>query len=627
MRIGISGFFLDKPMTGSGQYTINLLRELGAMTEHQLFVFCSSELACDQARQLTSGNVVRLTVPFSDNLGKVWYEQVALLRACRKHNIELLHVPYFGSPLFAPCRTVVTIHDLIMLILPEHRGSMPVRLYTALAGAAAKRADLIIVDSQCTKRDVVRLLGVPEQKARVVHLACEERFQPPRDDSRLANIRRKYGLENEFVLYLGGLDWRKNVTTLIRAFARISGPWQLAIAGEPYSSDKRLYPDLRQVVHEMGAEDRVKFLGFVAEEDMPALYSAASLFVFPSLYEGFGLPPLEAMACGTPVLCSNAASLPEVVGDGAMLFDPKDEDALSQALASLLGDEVLRSELREAGLRQVQRFSWHNTAERTLEAYKLAAFSPTNEPANAPVDNQCRVRDQNIALKRALREARGHTGRALEVGCGGGRFVRAIVRHCPDLEGHGCDISSEAIALASSAGDGVAYMMGDLLQLPYADAQFDMVFAFDVLEHLHHPDRGITEACRVLKQGGELHALVPCEGQPLTLHWLMWKLNMAADVKCKHGSHVQRFSHRGLLSLLADKGFQVTNISYSMHPLGQIRDILTYLAREDWAARWLLRVPFVALRALLWPLSYIESNLLSGVPLSAVAIHVTAKKR
>jgi len=196
------------------------------------------------------------------------------------------------------------------------------------------------------------------------------------------------------------------------------------------------------------------------------------------------------------------------------------------------------------------------------------------------------------------------------------------------LEGHGCDISPEVIARANIAGDSVSYTVGDLLQLPYADSQFDVVFAFDVLEHLHHPDMGIAEAYRVLKPGGVLHTLVPCEGQPLTLHWLMWRLNIAADVKCRHGSHVQRFSHRGLLSLLADKGFQPTNITYSMHPLGQVRDILTYLAREEWAARWHLGVFLLgALRALLWPTSYIESNLLSRVPLSAVAMHVTAKKR
>jgi glycosyltransferase involved in cell wall biosynthesis/ubiquinone/menaquinone biosynthesis C-methylase UbiE len=623
MRLGISGFFLDKPMTGSGQYVINLLRELEARAGYELLVFCPSESTYSQARQLTVATVVRLASPLPGNLGKVWFEQVALPRACRKYKIDLLHVPYFGSPLFSPCKTVVTVHDLIMLVLPQHRGSLLVRAYTSLVSAAAKRANIIIADSHCTKRDVAKLLGIPEQKVRVVYLACEEHFQPVQDPAQLSDIRRKYGLEDKFVLYLGGLDWRKNVASLIRAFTHVGGSWQLAIAGEPFSSRSPLYPDLTEVVQQAGAKDRVKFLGLITEEDKPALYSAASLFVFPSLYEGFGLPPLEALACGTPVLCSNASSLPEVVGEGAMLFDPQNEDELGQALASLLSSEALRSELREAGLRQARRFSWRQTAKETLAAYKVAA----SDPDDTALDSRCHLHNWNIALRRALHEVRGHRGRTLEAGCGGGRFIRAIVNQTPGLDGHGCDISSEAIALARSAKDSVAYTVSDLLHLPYADAQFDVVFAFDVLEHLYQPDRGIAEAYRVLKPAGVLHALVPCEGQPFTIYWLLGKLNIAADVKHKHSGHIQRFSHRELLSLLADRGFQVTKTTYSMHPLGQIRDFLTYLAREQWAARWRLGAVFAALKAVLWPVAYIESNLLSKVPLSAVAMHVTAKKR
>jgi len=623
MRLGISGYFLDKPMTGSGQYVINLLRQLGSLGEWELFVFCPSESDCAKASELIGGNVVMLKPRLPGNLGKVWFEQVALPRACRRYKIDLLHVPYFGSPYFTPCKTVVTVHDLIMLILPQHRGSPLVRLYTALVSAAAKRANLIIADSECTKRDVVKMLGIPAQKVQVVYLACDERFQPIQEPAQLANIKRKYGLEDRFVLYLGGLDWRKNVARLIRAFARVNGPWQLAIAGESYSGRSALYPDLREIARGAGAEGRVKFLGIIGEEDKPALYSAASLFVFPSLYEGFGLPPLEAMACGTPVLCSNATSLPEVVGEGAMLFDPQNEDELSQALTSLLNNEALRSDLGQAGLRQALRFSWRRTAEETLAAYKLTV-SDLND---ATLDNRCCLHSRNIALRRALHEVRGRTGRALEAGCGGGRFMRAIVRHTPGLEGHGGDINSDAIALANRAKDGVCYTVSDLLHLPYADAQFDVVLVFDVLEHLEEPDRGLAEAYRVLKPGGVLHALVPCEGQPLTIYWLLGKLSNASDAKRRHSGHVQRFSHRSLLSLLGEVGFRVTDISYSMHPLGQMRDFLTYLAREEWASRWRLGVVLGVSKALLWPMSYIESNLLSRVPLSAVAVHVTAEKR
>ncbi len=622
MRLGINGYFLDKPMTGSGQYAINLLRQLGSRAKHELLVFCPTESACARAREMIGSNAVMLRPRLPGDLGKLWFEQVTLPRACRKHRIDLLHVPYFGSPYFTPCKTVVTIHDLIMLILPEHRGSRLVRLYTALASAAARRANLIIADSECTKRDVVGLLGIPEQTVRVVYLACDERLQPVRDPAQLASVKQKYGLEDDFVLYLGGLDWRKNVACLIRAFARVGGRWQLAIAGESYTGRNPLYPDLAEVAQEEGLDERVKFIGLIAEEDKPALYSGASLFVFPSLYEGFGLPPLEAMACGTPVLCSKAASLPEVVGEGAMLFDPRSDDELSEALTSLLSNGALRSELAKAGLRRAQRFSWRHTAEETLASCELVLFDPT-DPA---IDIRCRLQSQNIALRRALREVRGRRGRALEVGCGGGRFIRAIVRHSPSLEGHGGDVSAEAIAVARSAQDGVAYTVSDLLHLPYADAQFDVALAFDVLEHLQEPGLGLAEAYRTLKPGGVLHALVPCEGQPLTVYWLLGRPGNASDAKRRHSGHVQRFTHRELRLLLAERGFQLIKTTYSMHPLGQVRDFLTYLSREKWASRWHIGPVLGALKALLWPLAYVESSLLARVPISAVAMHITAMK-
>lgn len=233
----------------------------------------------------------------------------------------------------------------------------------------------------------------------------------------------------------------------------------------------------------------------------------------------------------------------------------------------------------------------------------------------------------NLALRRARRALSGGAGRVLEVGCGQGRFLRALCRPDPSCQGHGCDIDREALLRAHAVGDGHHYLQADLTALPYASATFDVVLIFDVLEHLKDPGAGLAEVSRVLRPGGLLHALVPCEGQPLTLHWALARLGVAADLKERQGGHIQRFTQKGLLALLAQSGFGVLGVDYSMHPLGQAKDVATYLAREDWAHQWRL---WPLLRGLvwgLWPLAYLEAEALSKVALSAVALHITARKQ
>lgn len=376
MRIGISGFFLNKPTTGSGQYTLNLLRELREVAGDELVVFCPSKETCRVAESLVESSsganvhIVSVGKFLRHNVDKLWFEQIALPLACRRHKVDLLHVPYFAPPLQNSTKLVVTVHDLIMMILPQHKGSAFVRWYTALARAGAKRANLLLADSQHTKADSARLLSVSPERIEVIYLACEKRFLPVTDEDRLNKVRQRHKLNSDFIFYIGGLDWRKNIATLIHAFSKVGGNLDLVIAGESPSKHPTLYPDLREVAKTVGINRRVKFLGLVAEEDKPVLYSLARLFVFPSLYEGFGLTPLEAMACGTPVLCSDAASLPEVVGDGGVLFNPKDCNALTRLIRETLTSENRLLEMRECGLKRARNFSWRLTAEKTLAAYK-----------------------------------------------------------------------------------------------------------------------------------------------------------------------------------------------------------------------------------------------------------------
>jgi glycosyltransferase involved in cell wall biosynthesis len=195
------------------------------------------------------------------------------------------------------------------------------------------------------------------------------------DEAELERVRQSYSLDRPFVFYVGGLEWRKNVPALIHAFAEVPEPWRLAIAGEPFHGRGRLFPNLIAEAREAGIVERVRFLGYVPAGDLPALHSLAGLFVYPALYEGFGLGPLEAMACGAPVLCSDRTSLPEVVGDAAELFDPTDPDDLPERLVELLRDEGARRALARQGLAHARTFSWRRTARETYAVYRDALSS------------------------------------------------------------------------------------------------------------------------------------------------------------------------------------------------------------------------------------------------------------
>ena len=239
------------------------------------------------------------------------------------------------------------------------------------------------------------------------------------------------------------------------------------------------------------------------------------------------------------------------------------------------------------------------------------------------------INPRNTTLRRALNELKimGVRGRVLEVGCGAGRFISYIAHEVPGVEGHGCDLSYDDILVATRLSPNISYTVADMTRLPYDNGVFDAVVMFDILEHLPEPGAGLAEVRRVLRPGGVVHALVPCEGQVATLHWLMWKLGVAADLKEKRVGHIQRFTHRSLAKMLSDQGFILTSLSYSMHPVGQVKDILMYLEQEHLQIRWLWKNPIYKLLYMgLWAASYLESALLSKIPVSAVAAHVSAKK-
>lgn len=384
MKIGINALFLQHPANGSGQYLLHLLNALAEIDQQNEYILLGAKpVGAGQERALP------LHIPFpyhispvpgfaqrNENIEKLIWEQMTGVAAARKAGVDLLHVPYFASPLYPRTPIVGTIHDVIPLRLPAYRAGAKVAAYMRLVACAAHKATLIIAVSQHARQDIINALHVPAERIRVIYEAAGDEYRPVTDTAILARVRARYDVGEQYIFYLGGLDQRKNVLQLVRAFAHLCKQLdnlqlKLLISGNPDKQTGPFFPDPRPIAKELGVADRIVYR-FVEDEDKPAVYSGASLFVFPSIYEGFGLPPLEAMSCGAPVVCSNRTSLPEVVGDAAITVNPDDTQALVGAMRRVLTDGPLQNHLRARSLKRAAHFSWRKAAIETLAVYQEA---------------------------------------------------------------------------------------------------------------------------------------------------------------------------------------------------------------------------------------------------------------
>ena len=351
---------------GIGTYIRNLLRHLARLDNTTDYV-----VLCNEADRTFAAELGENFRPVAErSRAYSLREQFAVPLDLRRERADLFHAPHYVLPPLTPCRSVVTIHDCIHLRFPQY---LPNRLGYAYARAslwvAAHRSARVLTVSEASKRDILRYFSVPESKIDVIYNAIDERFheEPPADE--VMRVRERYQLNDPFILYAGNIKPHKNLERLIEAFHTIRrGEFEhvkLLIIGDEISK----YATLRRTVHRYKLHKHVRFFGFVPDATLAILYRLARVFVFPSLYEGFGLPPLEAMASGTPVITSNVSSLPEVVGDAAMLIDPYEPDAIAGAMRRVLADDRLRDDMRERGLARVRHFSWDRSVRRIREIY------------------------------------------------------------------------------------------------------------------------------------------------------------------------------------------------------------------------------------------------------------------
>jgi glycosyltransferase involved in cell wall biosynthesis len=368
VRIGIDARKLHD--FGIGTYIRNLLRQLSRLDrETEFVVLCKPE---DLEALGTLGENFRAVPETAGNYSIA--EQVKVPLALWREGVTLFHAPHYVLPPLVRCKSVVTIHDCIHLMFPQYLPNPMALAYARTSiRLAARRATRVMTVSESSKRDILRFVDTEPDKIDVIYNAYDDRFGVEPLEEDVIRVRERFQLHDEFVLYAGNVKPHKNVERLIQAFDLVRkrglDHLKLVIIGDEVSK----YAALRRAVHKHQLHKYVRFLGYLPEETLAVMYRLAGVFVFPSLYEGFGLPPLEAMASGTPVVTSNVSSMPEVAGDAAILVDPYDPGAIADGIGTVLTDERVRRELRAKGVMRARQFSWEASVRRIRDIYAEAS--------------------------------------------------------------------------------------------------------------------------------------------------------------------------------------------------------------------------------------------------------------
>lgn len=374
MRIGINALFMIPGIVGGSETILrNLISNLAAIDPHNEYVlFTNRENSGSFSLDQPNFFEVRCPIPARFRPARTFWEQFILPIQCQWHRIDLLHSPGYVCPIALPCLSVVSILDMNYFFFPQDWSKLALWVLKILVPLSARRSCEVIALSQSSKRHIMEALKISEDKINVTYMGVDKIFHPRHDRREILKIKKRIGIKGNFILSVANSHPHKNLPRLIQAYYILRRnkeiTHQLLLAGNP----GRDHLELLRMVKKLGVAQKVIFTGYIPHHQMPLVYQAADLFVFPSLYEGFGLPILESMACGTPVVSSNAASLPEVVGGAGILVDPYDANEMAGAMSRVLTDKKLVGTLVKEGLKHSKKFSWAETAKQTLAVYQKA---------------------------------------------------------------------------------------------------------------------------------------------------------------------------------------------------------------------------------------------------------------
>ena len=383
MKIGIMLRHYDQHEGGVKVYTQNLISRLLSQDScnQYLLIFRNPALLGSYA-DYPNATEIALSMP-----SRLLWDQIGVSWLARKYKLDLIFNPKFTAPVFDGTKTVFVRHGSERYVIPEKLPWFSRWSSNLLIRLSCRSSDAVICVSETVRKDLVAFTGLPAHKAIVIHNGFDDRrFRVTSDTARLAEVKKKYALPERFILWAGQIDPRKNIVRLLTAFDKIrhSVPHDLVLAGlRGWKAEEELRP-----IQQLGLQARVHFTGWVPHDDLPLLYNLADLFVFPSLYEGFGLPLIEAMACGCPVLTADRGSPPEVTGDAAFLVNPLDVDQLAQGMRTLLTDPSARNDLRTKGLERAKAFSWDRCAEQVLTLFERVHTGKLLASDSRPLPNR-----------------------------------------------------------------------------------------------------------------------------------------------------------------------------------------------------------------------------------------------
>jgi glycosyltransferase involved in cell wall biosynthesis len=372
MNIAIDATSIPRNKTGVGVYLVNLINEISNLdANNSYYIFVQSD-------DVDSFNIEKdnfhLIIIDSNKYRKVFlrlfWEQIILPKKLKEYDIDILHSPHYTSPVFTKVSRVVTFHDMTFYTLPKVHTFFKRLLFKIYMKISSKIADKIVTVSESTAKDVEKILDVSSNKTCVTYNAKKDMYKPINNQENIVEVCSKYNIRDNYVLFVGTLEPRKNIKTLIKSYSKLIKEINKEIKLVVVGKKGWMYKEIFELMRSLGIDNQVIFTGFADLEDLPYLYNGAEVFVYPSIYEGFGIPVLEAISCGTPTITSNVSSMPEVIGDAGITVNPNDVDELKDAIKRIIEDDDLKEQFRKQGIEQAKKFTWKNCAKDTLQVYK-----------------------------------------------------------------------------------------------------------------------------------------------------------------------------------------------------------------------------------------------------------------